>query len=250
MGEDSIHKIITFGFNEGADIRITNFRNRSDDGKPLGVSFKLETMEHSVPVRIDGVFGKSQAYAAAVAAAVASVEKINLVTAAEALALYKGEKGRMRLIPGIKRSYILDDTYNASPASSRAALDVLEDLEAQRKIAVLGDMLELGKYTESAHRELGRHAASMVDKLVTVGARSIFTAEGAKESGLPKEDILSFDTSDEAKIEVQKLIEKGDLVLVKGSQGIRMERVVLEIMAEPQKAKDLLVRQYGKWLLK
>ncbi len=240
-------KIKTFGFGEGADVRIAAFENRSEFGKPIGVSFKLESGGSFVPVKIEGVFGKSQAYAAAAAAAVGLSKGMNLVKISEMLALYRGEKGRTRLIDGIRGSYIIDDTYNASPASVLSALEILRTVAAPRKVAVLGDMAELGKYTIETHEGVGRIAAETVDLLITVGERAKFIAEAAR-GGLRKANIFSFGSSIEAAPEVQKLLKPKDVVLVKGSQSMRMERIVLEVMAEPQRAKELLVRQYGKWL--
>ena len=248
MREIANTEVITFGFDSSADVRITEFKNKSKDGKPFGMMIKLGVLKNNATVEIDGVFGRSQAYAVAAATAVGLAERINLTKIVDTLALYEGVKGRVKLIPGIKGSFILDDSYNSSPLSAAAALEILDDLDAKRKVAVIGDMLELGVHTEGAHRDLGRHAARVVDYLVTVGARAEFIAEGALERGFPENKIGRFDTSDSAKTAVQELIKEGDLVLVKGSQGIRMEKIVLEIMAEPQRAKELLVRQYGKWL--
>ena len=118
-----------------------------------------------------------------------------------------------------------------------------------RKIAILGDMLELGKYTVQAHQEAGNFAGTFADFLVTVGARAKFMAEAAGNQ-MAKENILSFDTSLEAASKVEELIKERDLVLVKGSQGMRMEKIVEEIMAEPEKKRELLVRQSKRWLKK
>jgi len=120
--------------------------------------------------------------------------------------------------------------------------------QSGRRIAVLGDMLELGIHTEKAHLDLGKHAAKVADYIVTVGARANFVAEGAIAAGFPESNIRRFETSEEVGEPLQELIDTGDLVLIKASQGIRTEKIVLEIMAEPQRAKELLVRQYGKWL--
>ena len=241
-------KVTTYGFNRKADIHITGFKNESNKEGPLGISFKLGVDKDSVQVKMDNVFGKSQAYSSAAATAVGLAEGIDLQTISDALAFHKGDKGRTRLISGIKGSYILDDTYNSSPESARAALDLLKSLKTKRRIAVLGDMLELGDYTEGAHAMLGKQVAEIADILITVGLRARFIAESAIKAGFPKENIESFDDADSAKMRVQEVVKTGDLVLVKGSQGMRMERIVLEIMAEPNKAKDLLVRQYGSWL--
>lgn len=247
--KDSIKgRVVTFGFGEGADIRINSFVNRSEFGKPLGISFKLETVDNFVPVRIDGAFGVSQAYAAAASAAVGLTKGMNLVNISEALGQYKGEPGRCRLVEGVKNSCILDDTYNASPLATEAALEILKELPAPRKVAVLGDMAELGKYTTYAHEEIGRKVYGAADILVTVGSKARFIAEGARRAGFSKKNIHSFNDVEEVKSEIQNIIESRDVLLIKGSQSMRMEKIVLEIMAHPEAAKNLLVRQYGKWL--
>jgi UDP-N-acetylmuramoyl-tripeptide--D-alanyl-D-alanine ligase len=241
-------RVKTFGFGEGADVRIAAFENRSEFGKPVGISFKLEVNGSFVPVKIEGMFGKAQAYAAAAAAAVGLTQGLNLVEISGRLALYRGERGRTRLIEGVKGTYIIDDTYNASPASVLSALEILRSLSSPRKVAVLGDMAELGRYTLEAHENVGRVAAGVVDFLVTVGPKARFIAEGARKGGFSGDRIASFDEAKTAAPEVQKLLAPKDVVLVKGSQSMRMETVVLEIMARPELAKELLVRQYGKWL--
>ncbi len=248
MKERFAGKTITYGFGEGADLKITSFMNRSEFGKPLGISFKLEISDNFVPMKIDGVFGNAQAYAVAAATAVGLIKGINLVKISEALLKYKGEPGRCRLIEGIKNSYIIDDTYNSSPLATEAALGILKDLPAPRKVAVLGDMAELGKYTTYAHEEIGRKVYGAADVLVTVGAKARFIAEGARRAGFNKKNIYSFNDADEAKIEIQKMLESRDLLLIKGSQSVRTEKIVLEIMAHPELAPQLLIRQYGKWL--
>ena len=111
---------------------------------------------------------------------------------------------------------------------------------------MLGDMLELGKYSVQAHQTVGDLIDGFVDVLVCVGARAKFIADSAANQ-MPKENIYTFETSELAKKKVQDLVEEGDLILVKGSQGIRMEKIVEEIMAEPEKKKELLVRQSKKW---
>ncbi len=247
MKEKTKAHIHTFGFDLSADVRVSNFDLRSDDeGLPLGVSFKLNQGEHAfVPVKIDGSLGKSQAWAAAAAATVGLIFNMNIVDISSALADYKGPKGRMRILKGIKDTIIIDDTYNASPASTHLALETLKEFSG-RKVVVLGDMLELGEYTESAHRETGNFAAAFADILVCVGARARFIADSAGNQ-MPAGNIFTFETADMGKAKVQELLRLGDLVLVKGSQGMRMERIVEEIMAEPLRKKDLLVRQSKKW---
>jgi len=250
MQEKTKAKVLTFGFGEGAGVKISNFVFKTEGHMPIGVSFKLHHGLNSfVPVEINGSLGKSQAYAAAAAAAVGVALGLNLVEISDALSYYDGPKGRLKILAGIKNSWIIDDTYNASPASTHLALDVLRALPAKRKIAVLGDMLELGKYAVQAHQMIGDLTDGFVDVLICVGARAKFIADSAGNQML-KENIFTFDTADMAKKKVQELIREGDLILIKGSQGMRMERIVEEIMAEPLRKNELLVRQSKKWISK
>ena len=222
-------RVMTFGFLKETDVRITRFENSVEGDQPLGISFKLEYQGAFVPVRIKGVFGKAQAYAAAAAAVVGIAFGMNLVAISEAFGDYVPAPSRMRLIAGIKGTLIIDDCYNASPLSMHAALDALRDLPAKRKVAVLGDMLEIGKYTAEAHEHVGALAGTFLDVLVTVGARAKFIAEAAKSAGMKSANILSLDTADDAKKFVQDLMRKGDLVLIKGSHSMELDKVVEEM---------------------
>ena len=226
--------VMTFGFNEFSerkpDIRISNFENQSDKNKPLGISFKIEHKENFVPIFLNNIFGMSQAYAIGAAVIVGLIYGLNLVEISELIsANYKPAKSRLNLISGVKNTYIMDDSYNASPISMKMALETVKDLQAKRKIAVLGDMLELGKYSIEAHQAVGELAKESVDILITVGPRGKFIAEAALAKGMPKNHVLSFDTSEEAGPEVQKIIKKGDLILIKASRAIGLEKIVDEI---------------------
>ncbi|OGN12506.1 MAG: hypothetical protein A3C71_01915 [Candidatus Yanofskybacteria bacterium RIFCSPHIGHO2_02_FULL_43_15c] len=280
-------QIKTFGFGEGAEVQVSDFDFKvGSAGEPQGVVFKIYTDQSAIhlpenfrarattereggssepgranpgsrvgdmadwlEIKINGSLGKSQAWAASAATAVGLIFGLNLDKISDALALYHGPAGRLRILKGIKNSWLVDDTYNASPASMHLALETLKSLPAQRKIVVLGDMLELGKYSIQAHRDVGNFAGTFADLLITVGARAKFMADAAGNQ-MPKENILSFDTSAEASGVVKELIKDGDLILVKGSQGMRMEKIVEEIMAEPEKKRELLVRQSKRWLEK
>ncbi len=226
-------RVMTYGFNEGADLRIGRLENRVAEDIPVGISFKLEYEGSSVPIRIDGVFGEASAYAAAAAACVGLIFDMNLVAVSEALVEYVPAPSRMELLSGIKRTLVIDDAYNASPLSMRAAIDTLKGLPAPRKIAVLGDMLEIGKYTIEAHENVGSRVADAADILVAVGARAKFIAESARAAGMKKEDIHSFETADDAIQPLVDLMKRGDLVLVKGSHAMGLDAVVRAITAEP-----------------
>ncbi len=258
-------RIISYGFNETAQVKaiemlLAGLQNdfceaaSEWDCKIWGTNFKVSYNGSTVPVFLPHCFGKQHVYAALAGIAVGTAYKMNLVDIADALKNIKPPKGRMNLIPGIKYSMIIDDTYNSSPIAVKAALAAMQSIilpEGQRKIAVLGDMLELGERSASAHREIGfKIIENGIDYLIAVGKEARLIAEAAQEAGLSADKVEYFEDRDKAGIFLQNMIQKGDLILVKGSQGMRMEKIVLEVMAEPEKAGDLLVRQAGEWLNK
>ncbi|EKD24012.1 MAG: hypothetical protein ACD_81C00131G0015 [uncultured bacterium] len=230
MRERTRARVKTFGFSEDADVRITNFENHSIDGRPEGITFKIEHEGSFVPVTVKNVFGRAQAYSIAGAFAVGIAFGLNLVEIAELVERYYiPAKRRMNVVEGIKESWIIDDSYNAAPLSVREALTTLEGLTAVRRIAVLGDMLELGKLSVEAHESIGKMAAGVVDELFTVGPRGKLIAEAAIKNGMTKAHVHVFDVAEEVLQEVQNTIQKGDIVLVKASRAIGLDRVVDEI---------------------
>jgi len=158
---------------------------------------------------------------------------LNLVEIAEALRDFEPAAGRMRLVAGVKQTRIIDDTYNASPMSMHAALETLRDFPAQRRIAVLGDMSEIGAYATEAHQTVGHFAATFCDYIFAVGPKAIFIKEGALARDFPSDRVLHFYDSFSAAKPVERILRPGDVVLVKGSRIMKMERVLEEIVAEP-----------------
>jgi UDP-N-acetylmuramoyl-tripeptide--D-alanyl-D-alanine ligase len=218
------------------------------DDVPVGSTFTISHLDEVVTFRVRGSVGVQNAYTYSAAAAVAAQFDIPLTAVAEAIQSHVGPAGRMRVIAGIKGSCILDDTYNSSPTAVEAALQTLKELRGfKRKIAVLGDMLELGQFSTREHERIGALAATSADILITVGIRSRKTAEGALEHGLSEKNIFQYEDAAAAGKELEQMLKPGDVVLVKGSQGVRAERVVEEIMAEPARAEELLVRQDPSW---
>jgi UDP-N-acetylmuramoyl-tripeptide--D-alanyl-D-alanine ligase len=256
MGEKTGAKIMTFGFKEGATVGAIEMSEHLELGvikdKALGgVIFKIRYAGSVVPIFLSNVLGKQHVYAALSGAAVGLALDLNLVEISEGLKQYQAPRGRMQLVKGIKETMIIDDTYNSSPWAALEALEVLGRFgkkEETRRIAVLGDMLELGKYTEEGHRKVGRRCAQMAELVVAVGERAAFLADESLKAGIQKENVFHFHTAKEAGHFLQGMIKSGDILLVKGSQGMRMERVVRELMAEPLKAEELLVRQGKEWL--
>lgn len=246
-------KVVTFGFNDNVDVRATDVKVSQKQGE-IGTAFKLHSQGSVLPVFLPKALGKQQVRAALVAIAIAGSFKLNLLDVAENLRTYQAPPGRTNLIKGIKNSLLIDDSYNASPISVKAALDLLQEIkvvEGAKKIAVLGAMLELGGYSEAGHQEVGKIAAQVgVDMLVAVGEKTRDIIRGAVTAGLPEEKTFYFDNNHDAGLFVQNKLKEGDLALIKGSQGARMEQITKELMAEPLRVSELLVRQSEEWLKK
>lgn len=247
--------VISFGFSEEAEMKATdvNFSYDENSSDPKGLSFKLNFKGTSIPVRLSNILARHQIYAALAAAAVGTQFGINLVEIGQALENFAPPCGRMNLLRGIKDTCIIDDTYNSSPTSVSAALDTLQELHASsenftRKIAVLGDMLELGEGSPEKHADLGKKFLEIKGDLIfAVGERMQAAVSELEKGGFPKERIYHFENPMEAGKKLQAVMQKGDLILVKGSQGMRMEKVVEEVMADPQNLEKLLCRQSQHW---
>jgi UDP-N-acetylmuramoyl-tripeptide--D-alanyl-D-alanine ligase len=245
-------RAVTFGFEEGSDLLGSNYEIAYNDLRgrklPSGINFKVNWSGSCLPVKIRGVVGRQHGYPVLAALALASERNLNMVTAIHSFENFTPPAGRMKLIGGIKNSLIIDDSYNSSPVALEEALKTLTEIKTEgKKIAIIGDMLELGKYSSDAHLKAGRQVAKSADFLITVGIRARGLAEGALENGMADSNVIQFDTSAEAGREVVKYLSSGDIILIKGSQGTRMEKVVEEIMAEPEKKSELLVRQDAEW---
>jgi UDP-N-acetylmuramoyl-tripeptide--D-alanyl-D-alanine ligase len=215
---------------------------------PEGISFKLEYDGNTFPVMLPHIVGMHYVGQALAALAVAHEIGCDLLTSINAITEYVTPPGRLSLMEGINNSILIDDTYNASPVAMHAAIEVLAEIKGKRKVAVLGDMLELGKMTEEAHFEIGQMIAPVADLLVVVGPRSKSIAEGAKSKKFAEKKIERFDNSKQAAIFLKGAIQAGDIVLLKGSQGIRLERAVEAIMAYPEDKTKVLCRQEKEWL--
>lgn len=256
MSKDTKAQALTFGFSKKADVRADHvrfsYRGNSENINNLqGISFKVGYKGSIVPVLLPNILGVGQIYAALAAVAVGIIYNMNLVEIAGALRKFKSPKGRMNLVKGIKNTIIIDDTYNAGPESTLVALDVLCKIPLGagcHRLAVLGDMLELGSVSVESHQQIGKKVAELkTNYLIVVGEKARDIARAAAGSGMSGDHIFSFADSEQAGKFVQGRIAKGDLILVKGSQGVRMERVVKELMGEPLRAEELLVRQDEQW---
>lgn len=252
FGKKFIGKKIVYSIETPSEVRASNISMSyaQTGGNELlsGMDFRIDYSGSSIPIKVLGTLGSACIYSTLSAIAVGVSCGLNLVEMSQSIAEYNSPSGRMKIIKGIKGSTIIDDTYNSSPIAVANALGILREAETKgRKIAVLGDMMELGKYSMEEHYNAGLKSSESCDILITVGVRSRRTAEGALSKAMEDKNIYQFDTSIEAGKELQNMVNKNDIILVKGSQSMRMERIVEEIMAEPEKAPELLVRQDTEW---
>jgi UDP-N-acetylmuramyl pentapeptide synthase len=217
-------------------------------GMPCGMEFSITHITTELKASIFGSVGVQHSYTFAAAAAVGSIFGITLEEAIEDFKKHPPLPGRMRIIEGVEGSVILDDTYNSSPTACEHAIQTLSEIKAPgRKIAILGDMLELGQFSVREHERIGELLGDKVDVLVTLGVRARKIAEGALEYGLSEKNIFQYEDVEQAKAEVKRMVEKGDVILVKASQSIRAEKIVAFLMASPEEAGKLLVRQERMW---
>jgi UDP-N-acetylmuramoyl-tripeptide--D-alanyl-D-alanine ligase len=215
-------RILTYGLSPAADLWASEIEGLGLEG----VRFRLHYRDEMLHVRVP-LLGRHSVHTALRAAAVGVMEGLTWQEIVEGL---RAPSSQLRLVAvtGPHGSTILDDTYNASPASTIAALNLLEELEG-RKIAVLGDMLELGEHEQEGHEKVGMRAIEVVDVLITVGERGRIIGEAAKRWGSPPGGIYILDENAKVIELLEEIMEQGDVILVKGSRGMRMEEIVNEL---------------------
>lgn len=248
MGERTKAQVISYGFSPEADLRADNLLFYGDARRSEGFSFKLNYQGKSLPVRLPHVIARHHIPAVLAAAGVAVALRMNLVEIAGTLENWRPLPGRLSLLRGRQNVSILDDTYNASPASTRAALQVMEEMQAPRKVAVLGDMLELGPEMALEHARLAEDIKKAdIHLLVLVGKHMRNLHEELLRLGYARKQILWLPDPLSTVEALLQLIRPEDLILIKGSQALRLEMVVEQLLAEPAQAADLLCRQSPSW---
>ncbi|MBP6929363.1 MAG: UDP-N-acetylmuramoyl-tripeptide--D-alanyl-D-alanine ligase [Candidatus Moranbacteria bacterium] len=241
-------KVLTYGFDEGADVRADNFLLHREAKRAEGFSLKVNFDGTTVPLRLPKIVAKHHIPAALAAVSVAMALKMNLVDVVTALEAFEPLPGRLRLLPGRDNTFLLDDTYNASPESTRAALEVMGGLMAPRKIVVLGDMLELGPEAVKEHvglamaiRDSGAHI------VVTVGKHMRALHERLLEEGFSRKQVLWMPDPLSAVEPLLNIIRSDDLILIKGSRGLRMEKITEQLLVDPRTAGSFLCCQSDDW---
>jgi UDP-N-acetylmuramoyl-tripeptide--D-alanyl-D-alanine ligase len=209
-----------YGFAANAEIRAEEVAVAG-----AAVAFRLVLPEGTWPVTL-AVAGRHNVYNALAAAAAATALMVPAATIVRGLQTFRGGRGRMELVDLGNGAVLIEDTYNANPLSVRAALTALDEMGGSgRRIAVLGDMLELGAEAAELHRQIGAEAAQRCDFLILLGGMADETAAGARQQGMPADRVQIVYSHVEAADRLRSLLRPGDRLLVKGSRGMRMEKV-------------------------
>jgi Alr-MurF fusion protein len=245
-------RVITCGLAPDADLVAVGV-----EAGPQGTSFTIFVKEflpvpgwrgkRKLRVHIP-LLGRHTVHAALAAVAVGLAFGVPLDEALSALVAVRPLPGRLNPLPGLGGALILDDSYNASPASTLVALDTLALFRGGRRLAVLGNLLDLGSFEAEAYRRVAERVAQVVDFLVTQGDGAQQIAAHLQVSGLfAASQILVAYTAEDTVRGLSRQLQPGDTVLVKGAAESRMEQVVAGLLAEPERAPELLVRQTAGW---
>ena len=225
MAEDTAARVFFYGLSAEADLWADEVESLGLDGLRVRLHYGQEQVYLRAPL-----LGRHSVHTILRATAVGLVEGLTWQEIAEGLRAATGEL-RLVSVAGPQGSLIIDDTYNSSPPSALAALNLLEDLEG-RKIAVLGDMLELGAYEEEGHLKVGCRAADLVAELLVVGEVAELFARGARICGLPADRIHLLADNEAVVAKLEELLEPADIILVKGSRAMQMEEIVTALSCE------------------
>ena len=220
-------RLLSFGYAAHADVRVLLVESRGPSSAQVRIGVRGRARPFSVTLRVTGRHNVANALAAA-ATGIALGIGVSAIQAGLSRYRPSAMRSEVRRWRGVT---LLNDCYNANPASVRAALQWLSDLKGTgRSVAVLGDMLELGEAGEHAHRELGRELARTgADYVLTTGALGAVIAAGALEGGMPADRVVMAKDHETLADRLRGLVRKGDVVLLKGSRGAHMERVLEEL---------------------
>jgi len=222
MSERTQGKVLFYGLSPEADLWASDIRSLGLEG----VRFVMHYGDESIYIRVP-LLGRHSVHTALRAAAVGLIEDLSWEEIVSGL---QSSQSQLRLVAvqGPNGALLLDDTYNAAPPSTIAALNLLAELDG-RRVAVLGDMLELGDFEERGHRMVGVRAAQVVDELVAVGNRARWIAEEARLAGMSEDQVVALKDSQEAIDYLQDRVGENDVVLVKGSRGMKMDIIVASL---------------------
>ncbi|MDX1413401.1 MAG: UDP-N-acetylmuramoyl-tripeptide--D-alanyl-D-alanine ligase [Candidatus Promineifilaceae bacterium] len=216
-------QVFTYGLDSRADLWADQIHSMGLEGVNFTLHHGNEKLSLSVPM-----LGRHSVHTALRATAVGLVEDLSWEEIVTGLNETSLAEFRLVAVPGPKQSIIIDDTYNSSPDSAMAALNLLSELDG-RKIAVMGDMLELGQLEEESHRLVGRRVADVAHTLIAIGERARTIASEARKVGMSETNVYWVENAPESIPILEAMICDDDVVLIKGSYGMRMDRIVAEL---------------------
>ncbi|MCT4508540.1 MAG: UDP-N-acetylmuramoyl-tripeptide--D-alanyl-D-alanine ligase [Tepidibacter sp.] len=213
------YNLKTFGFEKDNDLYCTQYKMNE-----TGIDF--ECIVHNqkeaffIPAR-----GKHNIYNAMAAILTGTELGLNIDQIKKGLLNFKNTKMRLDILK-TDLFEIINDAYNASPDSMKAAINILGEYKKSRKIAILGDMLEMGEYAKNGHEIVGEYANSNADLIITVGKDSRHIGNGAIKKGFDRQNIVHFDSNSQVIDYLRSILKKDDTILIKGSRGMKMEEIV------------------------
>jgi alanine racemase len=244
-------RVLTYGLDPNADL-VAAAPHLGPEGLEFTVFVKqffpvpVARGSRKLQVKIP-LLGRHNIYAALAATAVGLALGVSLEEALAALAGAHPLPGRLNPLPGKNNTRLLDDTFNASPASVLAALDTLALFKKGRRVAVLGDVLDLGSAAEEAYRTIGEKVARVAGLLVAQGDSAQHVAEQARANGMRAGQVVSTYTAEDTLRSLNGRLQPEDTILVKGAIESRMEQVAAGLLSEPERAAEVLVRQTAGW---
>lgn len=227
-------RVLTYGMSPDADLWASDVTSAGLEGIRFVFHYGNEEIHARLPLL--GRHSVHTALRAALVGLVAGLDWSEIIRGLQELP--NTAQLRLVAVTGPNQSTLLDDTYNASPASTLAALNLLEDLSAARKVAVLGDMMELGSFEEEGHRKVGCRAADVVDQLIVIGSRARFIAAEARACGLDPALILEMDSNEAVISYLVNNLAPGDTVLIKGSNSQKMDRIISALAIKGREQKS------------
>ncbi len=229
MGDDYEGRVIYYGFEKGADLRIISHDFNKEEFKQ---QFEVEYLgkEYNFYIKKPG---KHNIYNALAAVGIGLENQLSSKEIQKGLLEADFTSLRMEILELDNNIKLINDCYNANPLSVKAAADVLSEFEAERRIAVLSSMLELGPKSDSAHRNIGSYIYQKnIDLLLTVGSEAELIAEGAAEAGMDAEKIFSFANNEQTADFLETILLEKDVLLVKGSRANKMEEIAEKLMGK------------------
>jgi len=218
--KNNLKNIKTFAIYESADVMAKNIQTKIINFQPK-TDLTIKTSVDEFSLFLNTLGGVGNVYAALAAVSCGEIFKIDQKDMTKGLLEIQSEKHRLQVFEGKNKSVLIDDAYNANPLSMKVALDVLRKTEGSRKIAVLGDMLELGTIKEEAHQLIGKYAAESADEVLAIGP--LAKLYGAKKHFEKQAEVIAYLLGE---------IQKGDIILIKASRGMGLEKIVEALKAD------------------